>query len=179
MNVISSVIFWEFSISFLESLFFLDFCYFCLWAARILLHSNPFPTGLGFLSVVFMLCSLPPDKEVMLPWTAHNSLLYNAAHNSITDVGSEDSEGCGHRGGPAHQHAPLCPVGGMLSPAENHCHTGILQWIGAQDGTWHHGIEPRNLKYTKQVPCHWVASRPAYLTCFFTINFSPLLSTQR
>lgn len=65
---------------------FLEFCYFCLLAARILLRSSPFPTGLGFLSAVFMLCSLPPDKEVTLPWTAHNSLPYNAAPSSISDA---------------------------------------------------------------------------------------------
>ena len=129
MNVISSVIFWEFPISFLQS--FLDCCYFCLRTARTLLRASPVPTDLGFLSAVCMLCSLPPDKEVTLPWTARNSSPYNAAHNNITDVRSEDSGVCGRGRG---QHAPLCPVGGMMSPVENHCHMVLTGWHLAPRG---------------------------------------------
>lgn len=70
----------------------------------------------------------------MLPWAARNSPPYIAAHNSIADVGSDNSGVCGRGRGPAHQHAPLCPVGGMLSPAENHCHEALTGWHLAPRG---------------------------------------------
>lgn len=182
----------------------------------------------------------------MLPWAARNSPPYIAAHNSIADVGSDNSGVCGRGRGPAHQHAPLCPVGGhavpsweplpwgtygmalgttgiqLPSPITSRkaeglwlCPDGeawpssmphkddwallissVVWWLlgfflwslkgprsqahqplaessaaGAESPADYAGIEPGLHKQTTQVPCHWVAAQPAYLTCFFTISF--------